>query len=82
MTSIYGSYYPVSVPKMINEIQVLKQDRQQLLELLETLREDLNMVLSMQSRKVPTEELITSCLGDIESTLIQFGMSNDSHKGK
>jgi len=72
MQSIYGQYLPVSVPQMINELTTLKQNKEQLLELLETLRQDLNVALSYSKLGINVEENLTTTLADIESTLIQY----------
>jgi hypothetical protein len=72
MQSIYGQYLPVSVPQMINELTILKQDKEQLLELLETLRQDLNVALSYSKLGINVEGNLTTTLADIESTLIQY----------
>jgi hypothetical protein len=72
MQSIYGQYLPVSVPQMINELTILKQDKEQLLELLETLRQDLNVALSYSKLGINVESKLNITLADIESTLIQY----------
>jgi hypothetical protein len=72
MQSIYAQYLPVSVPQMINELTILKQDKEQLLQLLETLRQDLNVALSYSKLGINVEENLTTTLADIESTLIQY----------
>jgi hypothetical protein len=58
MKSIYGSYYPVSVPYMINEIQTLKQERKQMLDLLENFCNNLSL-------NQPVEEAVDSYLDSI-----------------
>jgi hypothetical protein len=57
MKSIYGSYYPVSVPYMINEIQTLKQERKQMLDLLENFCNNLTL-------GQPIEEVVVSYLNN------------------
>jgi hypothetical protein len=57
MKSIYGSYYPVSVPYMINEIQTLKQERKQMLDLLENFCNNLTL-------DQPIEEVVVSYLNN------------------
>jgi hypothetical protein len=48
MKSIYGSYYPVSVPYMIQEIQALKQERKQIVDLLENFCNNLTSSQSLE----------------------------------
>jgi hypothetical protein len=48
MKSIYGSYYPVSVPYMIQEIQALKQERKQIVDLLENFCNNLTSGQSLE----------------------------------
>jgi hypothetical protein len=57
---------------MINELILLKQDKAQLLEKLETLRRDFNGALAYHKNGINMEAKLNITKADIESTLINL----------